>query len=60
MVSIPSVGVVLYWRNENNKSGLYPVHIRIKQGNVARYHKVPLPQKIRKDQWAGKALITSP
>ena len=28
MVSIPSVGVVLNWRNEKNKSGLYPVHIR--------------------------------
>lgn len=54
MVSIPSIGVVLNWRNEKNKSGLYPVHIRIKKGNMARYHKVPLPQKIRKDQWAGK------
>jgi site-specific recombinase XerD len=54
MVSIPSVGVVMNWRNENNKSGLYPVHIRIKQGNVARYFRVPAPIKIRKDQWAGK------
>jgi hypothetical protein len=43
MVSIPSVGVVLNWRNEKNKSGLYPVHIRIKQGNFARYYRVQIP-----------------
>lgn len=54
MVSIPSVGVVLNWINENNKSGLYPVHIRIKQNNFARYYCVPTRIKIRKDQWAGK------
>jgi len=54
MVSIPLIGVVLNWRNENNKSGLYPVHIRIKQGNTAWYFKVPVPEKIREDQWAGK------
>lgn len=54
MVSIPSVGVVMNWRNENNKSGLYPVHIRIKQGNFARYFRVPTPSKIRPDQWSGK------
>ncbi len=54
MVSIPSVGTVMNWRNENNKSGLYPVHIRIKQGNFARYYRVPTPIKIRVDQWAGR------
>ena len=54
MVSVPLIGVVMNWRNENNKSGLYLVHIRIKHGNMARYFKVPLPQKIRKEQWAGR------
>lgn len=54
MVSIPSIAVVMNWRNENNKSGLYPVHIRIKQGNFARYYRVPTPIKIRHDQWAEK------
>ncbi len=54
MVSIPTVGVVLNWRNENNKSGLYPVHIRIKHLNLARYHRIQTPIKIRKEQWAGK------
>lgn len=42
------------WRNERNKSGLYPVHIRVKQGNVARYYRVPVPMKVRIDQWSGK------
>jgi hypothetical protein len=54
MVSIPSVGVVMNWGNENNKSGLYPVHIRIKQGNTARYPRVPTRLKVRPDQWSEK------
>ncbi len=54
MVSVPLIGVVMNWRNENNKSGLYPIHIRIKQGNLARYHRVPVLQKIREEQWTGK------
>jgi hypothetical protein len=37
-----------------DEATLQLVHIRIKQNNMARYLKVPLPQKIRKDQWAGK------
>lgn len=54
MVSVPCVGVVLNWRNEDNKSGLYPVHIRIKQGNIARYYRVPTPVKVKLNQWSGK------
>ena len=30
MVSVLLIGVVKNWRNENNKWGLYPVHIHIK------------------------------
>ncbi|MBN8876459.1 MAG: site-specific integrase [Sphingobacteriales bacterium] len=54
VVRMPCIGVVLNWRGEPRKSGLYPVHIRIKIGNTARYFNVPLPQKIRKEQWQGK------
>lgn len=54
MVRMPCVAAVLNWRNENNKSGLYSVHIRVKIGNNARYYHVPIPQKIKKDQWSGK------
>lgn len=53
MVRMPCVAVVLNWRNETHKSGLYPVHIRIKIGTSARYYNVPIPQKIRLDQWSG-------
>lgn len=54
VVRMPCIGVVLNWRNESHKSGLYPVHIRIKIGNTARYYNVPVPQKIRTGQWQGK------
>jgi hypothetical protein len=54
MVSMPRVAAVLNWRNEKNKSGCYPVHIRIKMGNTSRYYNVPIPQKIKPEQWAGK------
>lgn len=54
VVRMPSIGVLLNWRGEPHKSGLYPVHIRIKMGNTARYYNVPTPQKIKQDQWQGK------
>jgi integrase len=54
VVRMPCIGVVLNWRGEPHKSGLYPVHVRIKIGNTARYYNVPVPQKIRKEQWIGK------
>lgn len=54
MVRMPCIGVVMNWRNEKNKSGLYPIHIRIKIGNTARYYKIPIPQKIKNEQWSGK------
>ena len=54
VVRMPCIGVVLNWRGEPHKSGLYPVHIRIKIGNTARYYNVPIPQKIKQEQWQGK------
>lgn len=54
VVRMPCIGVVLNWRGEPHKSGLYPVHVRIKIGNTARYYNVPIPKKIRKEQWSGK------
>lgn len=53
MVRMPCAAIVLNWRNETPKPGLYPVHIRIKIGTTARYYNVPIPQKIRLDQWSG-------
>lgn len=54
VVRMPCVGVVLNWRGQPHKSGLYPVHIRVKIGNTARYYNVPVPLKVRKEQWQGK------
>jgi len=51
---LPHLAVVLNWRNEANKSGLYPVHIRIKIGEEAKYYKVEVPKKIPRDQWSGE------
>lgn len=53
-MSIPHIGIMLNWRNQVNKSGLYPVHIRIKIGEDARYFKIEAPQKIRPEEWSGK------
>jgi hypothetical protein len=49
-----SVAVVFNWRNEISQSGLYSVHIRIRLRPDARYLKVPLAEKVRKDQWLGR------
>lgn len=51
---IPSVSILFNWRNEVNQSALYPVYIRITIERNSRYYKIPLPQKIRKEQWSGK------
>lgn len=51
---IPSVSVVFNWRKEPNTSGLYSVYLRISIERSSRYFKIPIPQKIRTDQWAGK------
>ena len=51
---MPGVAVVFNWRNEINKSERYSVYIRIKIGNTARYYHVPVPQKIRYEEWSGK------
>src|ERR1044071_3283542 len=53
-MNVPSVSVVLNWRNGDNKSGYYSIHIRFVQGRTARYFKVPVAQKVREEQWAGK------
>lgn len=51
---LPRIAVVINWRNEKNLSGLYSIHIRIKIGKSCNYYRVPLPQKVRMDQWSGE------
>jgi site-specific recombinase XerD len=53
-MNLPQIAVVFNWRNEDNKSGLYSIHLRITIDRDSRYFKVPLPQKVSDDQWNGK------
>ncbi|RZK02639.1 MAG: hypothetical protein EOO46_18395 [Flavobacterium sp.] len=50
---IPVVTVVLNWRGETNKSGLYSVYLRITIDRVSRYFKIESPQKITYQHWSG-------
>lgn len=47
----PQIAAVLNWRNDQNKSGLFSVYLRITINRIARYHKIQIPQKIREDEW---------
>jgi site-specific recombinase XerD len=50
---IPQIAVVLNWRNEKNKKGLYSIHLRITIDRHSRYFKIEVPQKVSVDQWQG-------
>ena len=52
-MSMPTLAVVLNWRNQINKSGLYPVHIRIGINDIYRYYKMAIPKKVQPTEWAG-------
>lgn len=49
---LPRIAVLINWRNEKNLSGLYPIHIRIMIGKSCKYYRVPVPQKVRLNQWS--------
>lgn len=51
---LPRIAVVINWRNETNLSGSYSIHIRIMIGRACKYYRVPLPQKVRLNQWSGE------
>jgi len=44
-MNMPLIAVVLNWRNQTSKSGLYPVHIRIGINDNFRYYKIDVPKK---------------
>lgn len=50
----PTVVPVLNWENRSNKSGKYPIHLRITLGRSSKYLNIHLPEKVSKDQWYGK------
>jgi site-specific recombinase XerD len=53
-MNLPTVTVLLNWRRKRNKSGKYPVHIRLTIGLVSKYVPVELPEKIKYEQWTGQ------
>ena len=50
---IPIVSVVLNWRGETNKSGLYSIHLRITIDRKSRYFTIQIPGKVSYQQWSG-------
>ncbi|UYQ93806.1 site-specific integrase [Chitinophaga horti] len=52
----PAYAAVHNWRNVVNKSGRYPIHLRITLGTTSRYYQVAIPQKVAPKEWSGKAL----
>jgi site-specific recombinase XerD len=53
-MNMPLIAVILNWRHQVNKSGVYPVHIRISINDNPRYYKIDIPQKIKQEQWSSK------
>jgi hypothetical protein len=52
-MNLATISVVHNLRRLSNKSGKYPVHIRITINRARKYQPVELPEKIFKDQWSG-------
>ena len=50
---LPTTSVLLNRRRLPNKSGKYPVAIRITINRSSKYHTIPLPEKVTTEQWSG-------
>ncbi len=46
--------VVFNWRNKENISGQYPIHLRITIYRRSSYYTIPVPLKISPEQWSGR------
>jgi len=53
-MKLPTTVVIHNWRRKTNKSGVYPVHLRIAMICVQKYDPIPIPAKISKEQWLGE------
>jgi integrase len=49
-----SVEPLINYRKNVNKSGLYPIHLRVTINRVQRYYQIKVPQKVSLGQWTGK------
>ncbi len=50
-MKIPTVAVVLNYRNQKFKSGMYPIHLRITLNRKSIYLPIQIPQKIEAQDW---------
>jgi Arm DNA-binding domain len=53
-MSLPTTAVVHNWHRLTNKSGLYPIYLRITIDRVQKYEMIPVPVKISKEQCIGE------
>jgi site-specific recombinase XerD len=53
-MNLPTTAVVINRRRLNNKSGVYPVHLRITIGRTSKYERIPIPTNISMEQWIGE------
>jgi integrase len=49
-----TVDPLINYRNKINKSGLYPIHLRVTINREQRYYQLKVPQKVPLSQWTGK------
>jgi integrase len=53
-MKVPSIKIVHNRLNKKNKSGMYPVHLRITLDRVTKYVLIPTPTKISMADWNKK------
>ncbi|MGV3528140.1 MAG: phage integrase SAM-like domain-containing protein [Flavisolibacter sp.] len=49
-----TVEPLLNYRNKVNKSGRYPIHLRVTINGHQRYYPIKVPLKVAPNQWTGK------
>jgi hypothetical protein len=52
-MKMPSTAVILNRRRLANKSGKYPIDIRITINGTSKYRSITLPEKVSREQWVG-------
>lgn len=51
MMKVPTVSIVINYRKQSNKTGMYPIYLRITIDRQSKYVKIPTPQKVSLSDW---------
>jgi integrase len=58
IVTLSTMGVtikpIINYRNKTNKTGRYPIHLRVTVDRDQRYYQIKVPEKVALDQWSGE------